>query len=473
MKNRSIFFFIFQVSFIIIAIQTVLGEAIYDDNDNNNNNKKNENENYNDGERTSDQFGNNPQHEFGSVVVNQHGNHHENPLLLSPLPFWRLFGDAQVNEHLVRLTSNDPSQKGGIWSRLPIQWGSSWEILVQFNIHGENLYGADGMGIWLAEDPLLGDFFGYVEDFVGIGVIIDTYDNDGSGNHPVVSLVSNDGTKKFSHSHGSKPSSDMERGHCSVQLRNQDSNMQLKLHYSQSTLSVSLKRTEESRWRVCFSDDKFFSSFSVLHLGLTALTGSLSDYHDVFGLSFENLDSKRSPSSLSYDESLLSKSEFALRGQYEVVGGLGRLEAQILGYTYSQKTTQDETDELRDEIKKISEAAVSVGKIWESLKIAQENQALAYLADETEKELKRGKDFLESITDDVTQSRNNFASTVQTLYSNFEQLEQIATKRRRQKKASSITEKGWNAAYSILLQSLFFLGLIGLVCGVMIYFFFS
>ena len=39
------------------------------------------------------------------------------------------------------------------------------------------------------------------ERFVGIGVLIDTYDNDGSGLHPYAMLVFNDGSGSFSHYH--------------------------------------------------------------------------------------------------------------------------------------------------------------------------------------------------------------------------------------------------------------------------------
>ena len=105
--------------------------------------------------------------------------------------------------------------------------------------------GADGLAFWLAREVnVLGSFFGFVEQFNGIGVIVDTYDNDGSGTiffflpslflfsfffffpliiflyfyrtgqHPSVALLQNDGTKKYEHSHhgGEHHASSMELG---------------------------------------------------------------------------------------------------------------------------------------------------------------------------------------------------------------------------------------------------------------------
>ena len=90
-------------------------------------------------------------------------------------------GDAFANEDFVRLTPDRQSKTGGVWNSQPMLW-KNWEVMVQFNVNGISQVGADGLAWWLAEEVnVIGDFFGFRERFHGIGVAIDTYDNDGSG----------------------------------------------------------------------------------------------------------------------------------------------------------------------------------------------------------------------------------------------------------------------------------------------------
>lgn len=79
---------------------------------------------------------------------------------------------------------------------------------------------------------MLGKFFGFVENFHGIGVVVDTYDNDGTGlkfefivntfslkmaslgQHPMINLLRNTGEKAYEHHHegGQHHGGDMELG---------------------------------------------------------------------------------------------------------------------------------------------------------------------------------------------------------------------------------------------------------------------
>ena len=93
-------------------------------------------------------------------------------------------------------------------------------MLIQFNVNGVSKVGADGLAWWLVREVnVMGKFFGFREEFHGIGVVVDTYDNDGSGTplflfvilfgrkssffffcsqtgkHPSISLCTNDGSK--------------------------------------------------------------------------------------------------------------------------------------------------------------------------------------------------------------------------------------------------------------------------------------
>lgn len=64
----------------------------------------------------------------------------------------------------------------------------SWEVEFQFRISGVSRLGADGLAFWYTtkKPNSTGPLFGSEQLFDGLGVIVDTYDNDGKGVHPYV-----------------------------------------------------------------------------------------------------------------------------------------------------------------------------------------------------------------------------------------------------------------------------------------------
>lgn len=44
-----------------------------------------------------------------------------------------------------------------------------------------------------------GDVFGSSDQWVGLGIFFDSFDNDNKHNNPYIMAVLNDGTKKFDH----------------------------------------------------------------------------------------------------------------------------------------------------------------------------------------------------------------------------------------------------------------------------------
>lgn len=54
-------------------------------------------------------------------------------------------------------------------------------MIYSVSIHGKGRLGADGIAFWYQERPnTIGNFFGNTEHFNGLGIILDTYDNDGT-----------------------------------------------------------------------------------------------------------------------------------------------------------------------------------------------------------------------------------------------------------------------------------------------------
>ena len=271
----------------------------------------------------SDEFGRNPQHDFGSVAGRV-----TNPVL----PFWTMLGDAFANEDVVRLTPDRQSKTGAVWNSQRLMW-DNWEVMVSFNVHGVSPLGADGFAFWLAREVnVLGKFFGFVENFHGIGVIVDTYDNDGTGQHPMVSVLQNSGEKSYEHHHegGKHHGGEMELGHCSFSLRNQKQHTLMRITYQGKTLTVNVKKEDSPDWTLCASAPNVEIEKG-LYLGLSAATGHLADNHDILGVSVRNLD----PDAQYFD----SEQRFAQFSKYTIAESLGRIQADIRGSLYSLAST--------------------------------------------------------------------------------------------------------------------------------------
>ena len=93
---------------------------------------------------------------------------------------WWDFGGSTIidaNNH-IRLTQDKQSERGWIWSRLPLTV-KSYQVEFEFKVQGKNnhLYG-DGFAMWLTNGrDKEGDVFGSVNKFQGLGVFFDTYAN--------------------------------------------------------------------------------------------------------------------------------------------------------------------------------------------------------------------------------------------------------------------------------------------------------
>ena len=128
---------------------------------------------------------------------------------------WVIFGDAVLTNSFLRLTPNAKGKQGLLYNKYSIT-SNDWQISMHFSVHNgvrRNNIGGDGFGIWLiSEDnlfrkpsydkkpddvePILGPLYGIREDFRGIGVIFDSYDNDNLRDNPLVFVIKNDGIKK-------------------------------------------------------------------------------------------------------------------------------------------------------------------------------------------------------------------------------------------------------------------------------------
>jgi len=263
---------------------------------------------------SSDLHGHNPQHDFGEVW------HRKSKTVV---PFWTLDGTAAAYEEYVRLTPDRQSQTGYMWNTEPNRF-SNWELVYKIRIHGQGTLGADGMGFWYISTPKLnGDFFGLSELFIGLGVVIDTYDNDGMGHHPRLMVLYNDGTKQYEHVHDGHKEGSMELGSCHLPIRNVAQPSLIRVTYQTGTVKVETDIGGTGQWLQCVIT-QVVQLPNPYYFGFSATTGQLADNHDIYGASIKNLD----PNARLLDSTKIYTSpekymlvDYLSRIQFEVVRG--------------------------------------------------------------------------------------------------------------------------------------------------------
>ncbi|KAF9073545.1 ERGIC53, mannose lectin, ER-golgi intermediate compartment [Rhodocollybia butyracea] len=198
--------------------------------------------------------------------------------------WWDFGADSYVNTNKhIRLTRNRPSQMGWLWSRLPLT-SQNFVIEVEFKISGDSghLFG-DGMAVWLTtERAQPGPVFGSKNEFTGLGLFLDTYAN---ARHtfafPRVAAFLGDG--KMTYNFGNDGDG-QEIGACSANYRRTNIATKLRITYVKDTfLDVKVQYQAWDEWADCFYAEGVSLPQSPF-LGFSAMTGDVSDAHDVIAV---------------------------------------------------------------------------------------------------------------------------------------------------------------------------------------------
>ncbi|CAI2175447.1 1155_t:CDS:2 [Funneliformis geosporum] len=203
---------------------------------------------------------------------------------------WFDFGaDAVVNtaKH-IRLTHDRSSQTGWLWSRLPLTT-TNWQVEVEFKISGQNpsLHG-DGMAIWLTtERAKVGPVFGFIDKFEGLGIFFDTYANSRqSHSFPYVMAMIGDGNTEYDLDNDGKRN---EVAGCEADIRSKSIATKARItYYKNNYLEVKLQYKAWDQWEPCFTVPNITIP-TVSYLGFTALTGEVSDSHDIIAVTTNNI----------------------------------------------------------------------------------------------------------------------------------------------------------------------------------------
>lgn len=184
-----------------------------------------------------------------------------------------------VTNSYVRLTPAKQSREGYFWNDNPSHL-TAWTIEVGFRAHAPAAMGADGFAIWYAETPVGtgGPLFGLPErGFRGLGVIFDTFDNDGRRDNPSVHVVLGDGTEVL---RGDNDFADQRLGGCVFNFRNTDPNdvVRATIAYRDERVSVSLRSRSQAVQCATITPLTLPDGY---YFGATAHTGHLADNHDI------------------------------------------------------------------------------------------------------------------------------------------------------------------------------------------------
>ncbi|KAI9315724.1 legume-like lectin family-domain-containing protein [Dichotomocladium elegans] len=199
-------------------------------------------------------------------------------------------GDVIINTNRqIRLTSTRQSQQGFLWSRLPLT-AANFEIEFEFKVGGQtgHLYG-DGFALWLTKQrSTIGPVFGSVDNFEGLGVFFDTYDNERAHRHtfPYISAMLGDGVKSYDNSVDGR---NTELAGCEANFRSKSFPTKARLTYHKGNyVQLNVMWREEDEWDECF---KVFDVQlpDQIYLGFTAHTGEVTDNHDIIGVTTKTL----------------------------------------------------------------------------------------------------------------------------------------------------------------------------------------
>uniref|UniRef100_A0A914RWF8 L-type lectin-like domain-containing protein n=1 Tax=Parascaris equorum TaxID=6256 RepID=A0A914RWF8_PAREQ len=179
---------------------------------------------------------------------------------------WVIGGMALASTHLVRLTPDIPSRYGSMWNTVPVSF-RSWEVEIKFKIYGSDTErSGEGMAFWYVDQSTRsGPAFGFPDVFRGLGVFIDTSEDDVTDinarievlfeynsetnfvkvslpphYHPFISALVNNGTIRYAHdAFGTFSQLGGVDGGCYAPLLSEEEPSKMLVRYAARTLSVS------------------------------------------------------------------------------------------------------------------------------------------------------------------------------------------------------------------------------------------
>uniref|UniRef100_F6PWE3 Lectin, mannose binding 2 like n=1 Tax=Ornithorhynchus anatinus TaxID=9258 RepID=F6PWE3_ORNAN len=137
-----------------------------------------------------------------------------------------------------------------------------------------------------------GPVFGSKDNFVGLGVFVDTYPNEEKQQErvfPYISAMVNNGSLSYDHERDGRPT---ELGGCTAIVRNLNHDTFLVIRYVKRRLTIMMDIDGKHEWRDCI-DVPGVRLPRGYFFGTSSVTGDLSDNHDVISMKLFQLTVER------------------------------------------------------------------------------------------------------------------------------------------------------------------------------------
>lgn len=194
------------------------------------------------------------------------------------LGHWDFGLATAITDDYIRLVPSRQSKEGYLWNDVPSHL-TSWTAHIGFRIHSKASLGGDGFAFWYAESQATqgGPLFGGPSKFRGLGVIFDTFDNNGAKDNPAVTVILGDGREEF---RTENDMADQKLASCSFNFRNTDSKdvVEAILDYDGESLRITLHSLDRQMNCLIVNPITLPDGY---YFGLTAHTGHLADNHDI------------------------------------------------------------------------------------------------------------------------------------------------------------------------------------------------
>jgi len=205
------------------------------------------------------------------------------------IPFWELAGDTVVTNQYVRLTPDQSSRVGWVYNTQPADI-PSWQFIATFRIHNAKSPGADGIALWYVSQPAVhlssqGPLFGMAANFTGLGIILDTYDNDQKRDNPAVIAIIGKGEAGKTWDTSNDLAHDL-RIKCVMDFRSLPSqkanNAVVRVVYHQRRLEVYVQTYPRIQQETLCGTLEEVDLPQGYHFAASASTGHLVDTHDIY-----------------------------------------------------------------------------------------------------------------------------------------------------------------------------------------------
>jgi len=209
-----------------------------------------------------------------------------------------------VKNNFLRLTPDRASKRGTAWAKSAIgnNWGAdsandeeiSATMTFRISGQGAKLFG-DGIGLWLTQlsRQTAGELHGITSDFVGLGIVIDTFKNVEHGSkHRDITVMLNDGTIPYKIGDNDDPIGCNVAGLRFHEERDDFSvfnTSRLRILLNRDRLILEVDAGSKNEWTTCVTvndlDKKLPKNWlRKARFGISGTTGQLADNHDILSL---------------------------------------------------------------------------------------------------------------------------------------------------------------------------------------------